>query len=156
MTSAVVEAGVSLRVRWLGRLPYREAWDLQKAILGGQSHRAALSTDYLLLLEHPHTYTVGRNGDDSNLSIDHALLAGIGAEYHRVDRGGDITYHGPGPTRRLSDRVHSEASERLRHGGACAPPRTGTDRDAGRYRHRCVGGARLHRRLDGTQARLLR
>ena len=52
--------------------------------------------DYLLLLEHPHTYTVGRNGDGSNLVIDRAELVGIGASILDVDRGGDITYHGPG------------------------------------------------------------
>jgi lipoic acid synthetase len=95
VTPAVVEVGESLRVRWLGRLLYTEAWDLQKAIWEGRATGRTLD-DYLLLLEHPHTYTVGRNGDASNLSIDHALLAGIGAEYHHVDRGGDITYHGPG------------------------------------------------------------
>ncbi len=88
------EAG-RVRVRWLGRLPYAEAWDLQKALwegrVGGRS-----TDDYLLLLEHPHTYTVGRNGDGSNLLIDDDELASIGAEIHHVDRGGDITYHGPG------------------------------------------------------------
>jgi lipoic acid synthetase len=52
--------------------------------------------DYLLLLEHPHTYTVGRNGDGSNLVIDRDDLAAIGATILDVDRGGDITYHGPG------------------------------------------------------------
>jgi lipoyl synthase len=85
----------TLRVRWLGRLPYEEAWDLQRAIhegrVGGRT-----SDDYLLLLEHPHVYTIGRNGNGSNLLIDEAALADIGAEIHRVDRGGDITYHGPG------------------------------------------------------------
>ncbi len=84
-----------LRVRWLGRLPYGEAWDLQKAFwegrVGGRS-----TDDYLLLLEHPHTYTVGRNGDGSNLLIPESELDSIGAEIHHVDRGGDITYHGPG------------------------------------------------------------
>lgn len=88
------EAG-RLRTRWLGRLPYAEAWDLQKAFwegrVGGRS-----SEDYLLLLEHPHTYTVGRNGDGSNLLIAEDELSTIGAEIHHVDRGGDITYHGPG------------------------------------------------------------
>ena len=84
-----------LRVRWLGRLPYAEAWDLQKAFwegrVGGRS-----TDDYLLLLEHPHTYTVGRNGDGSNLLISESDLESIGAVMHHVDRGGDITYHGPG------------------------------------------------------------
>jgi len=90
-----VPSGDTVRIRWLGRLPYREAWDLQRAIwegrVGGRS-----AADYLLLLEHPHTYTVGRNGDGSNLLVAPELLDAIGAELHHVDRGGDITYHGPG------------------------------------------------------------
>jgi len=84
-----------VRVRWLGRLPYREAWDLQKAFWEGRATGRS-QDDYLLLLEHPHTYTVGRNGDGSNLLIPEEELAAIGAELHHVDRGGDITYHGPG------------------------------------------------------------
>lgn len=84
-----------VRVRWLGRLPYAEAWDLQKAFWEGRVYGRS-ADDYLLLLEHPHTYTVGRNGDGSNLLIPESDLADIGAEIHHVDRGGDITYHGPG------------------------------------------------------------
>jgi len=84
-----------VRARWLGRLPYAEAWDLQKAFWDGRVTGRS-QDDYLLLLEHPHTYTVGRNGDGSNLLIPEEELAAIGAELHHVDRGGDITYHGPG------------------------------------------------------------
>ena len=84
-----------MRVRWLGRLPYAEAWDLQKAFWEGRVGGRSVD-DYLLMLEHPHTYTVGRNGDGSNLLIPEADLSEIGAEIHHVDRGGDITYHGPG------------------------------------------------------------
>jgi lipoic acid synthetase len=87
-------AGV-LRNRWLGRVTYEEAWDLQKAIWEGRTS-GRTGDDYLLLLEHPHTYTVGRNGDGSNLTIPRDELAGIGATILDVDRGGDITYHGPG------------------------------------------------------------
>ena len=58
----------ALRVRWLGRLPYAEAWDLQRAIWERRSG-GAIADDYLLLLEHPHVYTVGRRGDDSHLLI---------------------------------------------------------------------------------------
>jgi lipoic acid synthetase len=85
----------TLRTRWLGRVPYLEAWDLQNAIWEGRT-TGRTADDYLLLLEHPHTYTVGRNGDGSNLRIPLARLDDIGAEIHNVDRGGDITYHGPG------------------------------------------------------------
>jgi lipoic acid synthetase len=93
-----------LRTRWLGRLPYKEAWDLQKAIWAGRADDRA--DDYLLLLEHPPVYTIGRNGTGSNLLVAPEALDG--AEVHFVDRGGDITYHGPGqlvgyPIMRLAD-----------------------------------------------------
>lgn len=85
----------TFRTRWLGRVPYREAWDLQKAIWEGRTTGRTVD-DYLLLLEHPHTYTVGRNGDGSNLTVPVHSLESIGASIVDVDRGGDITYHGPG------------------------------------------------------------
>jgi lipoic acid synthetase len=86
---------VTLRARWLGRLSYAEAWDLQRAIHEGRV-TGRTDDDYLLLLEHPHTYTTGRFAGGSNLLVSAERLAEIGAEYHEVDRGGDITYHGPG------------------------------------------------------------
>jgi lipoic acid synthetase len=75
-----------LRVRWLGRVAYAEAWDLQRALWEGRH-------DHLLLLEHPPTYTLGVRGRSEHLLADPALL---GAEVLRVDRGGDVTFHGPG------------------------------------------------------------
>ena len=83
-----------LRARWLGRLPYEEAWDLQRAFHDGKV-RGRTTDDYLLLLEHPPVFTVGRNGDGSNL-LDPAAVRSRGAEVHHIDRGGDITFHGPG------------------------------------------------------------
>jgi lipoate-protein ligase B len=81
-------------VRRLGLLPYAEAWELQKR----HAAQRALSEipDTLLLLEHPHTYTLGRSGHQENLLLDAQALAARGIELHWVDRGGDITYHGPG------------------------------------------------------------
>ena len=76
-----------LRVRWLGTVPYGEASDLQHAFF---EHG---SDDWLLLLEHPHVYTLGANADLANVLID---PASVGAECLRTDRGGDVTYHGPG------------------------------------------------------------
>ena len=76
-----------MRIRWLGRVPYREAWAVQRAV----SRRT--DDDYLLLLEHPHVYTLGTNGDAGHVLVD---PASVGAELIRVDRGGDVTYHGPG------------------------------------------------------------
>ncbi len=76
-----------MRVRWLGRVPYREAWSLQRA-LASRSH-----DDYLLLLEHPAVYTLGTHGDPDHVLVD---PESVGADLVRVDRGGDVTFHGPG------------------------------------------------------------
>ena len=84
-----------LRTRWLGRLPYGEAWDLQRAFHEGRAEGRS-TDDHLLLLEHPPVYTIGRNGDRGNLLVDEQVLAADGAELFHVDRGGDITFHGPG------------------------------------------------------------
>jgi lipoic acid synthetase len=83
-----------LRVRWLGRLAYAEAWDLQRALW--QARVEDRAGDYLLLLEHPPVFTIGRNGDGSNMLVDEATLRDRGAEVFAVDRGGDVTFHGPG------------------------------------------------------------
>jgi lipoic acid synthetase len=91
----MTESGSRLRIRWLGRVPYSEAFDLQRAFWDGRASGRS-NDDYLLLLEHPHTYTVGRNGDGSNLKIAEDELSAIGARLIFTDRGGDITYHGPG------------------------------------------------------------
>ncbi len=96
-----------LRSRWLGRLQYTEAWDLQRAIHEGRA-KGRTADDYLLLLEHPPVFTIGRNGDSSNLLVDRSAVTEAGAEVHHVDRGGDITFHGPGqlvgyPILRLDD-----------------------------------------------------
>ena len=77
-----------LRVRWLGRVPYREALAVQTALFRHGRE------DHLLLLEHPHVFTHGRRADlTANLRCEPAA---VGAELVAVDRGGDITYHGPG------------------------------------------------------------
>ena len=97
-----------LRVRWLGRLPYEEAWDLQRALHEGRVEGRS-ADDYVLLLEHPHVFTVGRFSAGANVLVSPEAAAAVGAEIHRVDRGGDVTYHGPGqlvgyPIRHLGDR----------------------------------------------------
>jgi lipoic acid synthetase len=94
-TGAGLTTQALLRVRWLGRLPYAEAWDLQRGFFEGKVE-GRTSDDYLLLLEHPHVYTLGRNADGSNLLVSEESLREQGVELHWVDRGGDITYHGPG------------------------------------------------------------
>ena len=75
-----------LRARWLGRVRYRDAHALQQALY-------ASPDDYLLLLEHPHVYTLGVRADLANVLVP---PASVGAELVRTDRGGDVTYHGPG------------------------------------------------------------
>jgi lipoyl synthase len=76
-----------LRVRWLGRVGYRDALALQHALW------ARAEDDYLLLLEHPHVYTLGVRADASHVLVD---PASVGADIVRANRGGDVTYHGPG------------------------------------------------------------
>jgi lipoic acid synthetase len=81
-----------LRTRWLGRLPYAEAWDLQRAFHEGKVS-GRTPDDYLLLVEHAPVFTIGRNGDLSNLLV---ARGEVDADLYHVDRGGDITFHGPG------------------------------------------------------------
>jgi lipoic acid synthetase len=76
-----------LRVRWLGRVRYRDAHALQHGLFRHSSD------DYLLLLEHPHVYTSGVRGRAEHVLVD---PASVGAELVKADRGGDVTYHGPG------------------------------------------------------------
>ena len=91
----VVADPALLRTRWLGRLGYEEAWDLQRAFWEGR-HEGRARSDYLLLQEHPHVYTLGRNANAANLLVSDDQLAEVGARRFDIDRGGDITYHGPG------------------------------------------------------------
>ncbi len=76
-----------IRARWLGRVPYREAWDLQRTLASRSED------DYLLLLEHPPVVTLGLHADPSHISSD---LGAAGIERVEVDRGGDVTLHAPG------------------------------------------------------------
>jgi lipoate-protein ligase B len=78
----------------LGLVPYQQGWDLQRRIQ--QEVANGERPDTLLLLEHPHVYTLGRRGQDTDILIDESRLAEIGAEVHHIDRGGEVTYHGPG------------------------------------------------------------
>jgi len=77
---------VTVRVRLLGRVPYREALDLQRALQHARD-------DYVVVLEHPAVYTAGARTDPSHLLVP---VDQLGAELVEVDRGGDLTFHGPG------------------------------------------------------------
>ena len=78
----------------LGRVAYRAAWDLQLQRV--ESLKREGGPDSLLFVEHPHVITFGRNGKNENLLVSRDRLNQLGIEYHETDRGGDVTYHGPG------------------------------------------------------------
>lgn len=82
------------RTRELGTVPYRAAFDVQKEVVAALQSRE--SNDVLLLLEHPHVVTLGRNATAAALLADERALASRGVELVATDRGGDVTYHGPG------------------------------------------------------------
>src|SRR4029077_15367650 len=86
----------SLRVRtcWLGRVPYREAWDLQAEVVAAV--REGRAPDTLLLLEHPHVFTMGKAASADHLLWDEAERGRRGGEVVWSDRGGEATYPGPG------------------------------------------------------------
>jgi lipoyl(octanoyl) transferase len=81
-------------VRDLGRMGYAEALAIQQSIADGR--RRGEGFDHLLFVEHPHVVTVGRNGHEENILASGEMLRRGGIELHYTDRGGDVTYHGPG------------------------------------------------------------
>lgn len=103
-----LESVGELTVRWLDRVDYRTAWQLQHELV---SHRAGGAiADQLLLLEHPPVFTLGRQADASHVRVSEDELRRRGIELIRVERGGEVTYHGPGqlvayPIVRLADRA---------------------------------------------------
>lgn len=90
----------------LGLIDYKEAWDFQEKLFNANvnakiENRKAEKTvtetiNHLLFCEHPHVYTLGKSGDESHLLLSETLLKQKGATYYKINRGGDITYHGPG------------------------------------------------------------
>jgi len=89
----------------LGLIDYKEAWDFQEKLFqetiqlkiqkrNGESQEETLN--HLLFCEHPHVYTLGKSGKESHLLVQGDQLAEINATYYKINRGGDITYHGPG------------------------------------------------------------
>ena len=83
-----------LWVVWAGTVPYRRAWSWQRDLV--ERRAAGDIPDTVLLLEHPHVYTIGKRGSDADVLADPAWLTARGAEVVRSDRGGQVTYHGPG------------------------------------------------------------
>lgn len=83
----------------LGRKDYKETWDLQEETLAKLSEKklqGETAPGYLYFVEHNHVYTLGKSGSRNNLLIPDAFLKQIGAVFYQINRGGDITYHGPG------------------------------------------------------------
>jgi lipoyl(octanoyl) transferase len=78
----------------LGLVEYRAAWDLQRRVAAARKDGAV--PDVLLLCEHPHVITLGRSGKISNLRAPSEMLRRMGVSFFETNRGGDITYHGPG------------------------------------------------------------
>lgn len=88
-----------------GLVDYQEAWDRQESIFSGivasktanRDNQSAIPADnYLVFVEHPHVYTLGKSGKPENLLLDEKGLEDKSASYYKINRGGDITYHGPG------------------------------------------------------------
>ncbi|MCF8226724.1 MAG: lipoyl(octanoyl) transferase LipB [Bacteroidales bacterium] len=86
----------------LGMKDYKEVWDYQEELFDQwmEYKRNGASGNepgqYLLFVEHPHVYTLGKNGEETNMLIHKEFLKKIDATYYKINRGGDITYHGPG------------------------------------------------------------
>ena len=87
-------SAITLEVIELGRTPYLEAWNLQLRL--HEEVASGRRPDTLLLLEHPHTYTLGRRGRGDDILIGQSDLDRLGISVHHTDRGGEVTYHGPG------------------------------------------------------------
>jgi lipoate-protein ligase B len=83
-----------LEVLDLGRMRYADAFEVQQRLVN--QRKRGEGTDTLLFVEHPHVVTLGRNGREQNILASQEVLARTGIEYYESDRGGDVTYHGPG------------------------------------------------------------
>jgi lipoyl(octanoyl) transferase len=96
---------IKVAFRDLGMMPYREAWDYQESLMQeiisrklapGYDSAGTATPNYLLFVEHPHVFTLGKSGSQDNLLAGMLQLQAKQAEFVKTNRGGDITYHGPG------------------------------------------------------------
>lgn len=103
MLNAVINRQVIFQS--LGLIDYEEAWDYQTRLFEGiidtklanrNKEDEEATNNYLLFCEHPHVYTLGKSGDKSNLLLNEQDLKSRNATFYKINRGGDITYHGPG------------------------------------------------------------
>ena len=89
----------SVTYRYVGRAEYGAVWEMQKRLFDEllEAKKAGIGAGQtLLMVEHPHVYTLGKSGHESNMLVSDEFLRSIGASYFHTDRGGDITYHGYG------------------------------------------------------------
>lgn len=95
----------NIQLQDLGSKDYKATWEYQEALfkeivdlkVKNRREETHLPTpNYLLFVEHPHVYTLGKSGDFNNLLLNEAQLSAKGATFYKINRGGDITYHGPG------------------------------------------------------------
>ena len=94
-----------VEVRNLGSKDYKETWDYQEQLFkdtldqkirNRRQNENIATQNYLLFVEHPHVYTLGKSGDHTNLLLSEEQLEKKNASFYKINRGGDITYHGPG------------------------------------------------------------
>ena len=104
---AYLKQNKKVQFEWLGLADYQDTWDKQQALFDEMATIKVANRkrseeeqqpvpNYLLFCEHPPTYTLGRNGHQNHLLINDDFLKKINARYYPINRGGDITYHGPG------------------------------------------------------------
>ena len=95
----------SVHFKDLGQIDFKDAWDLQTSIfqttidqkkIKREGRQDAETSNHLIFCEHPHVYTLGNSGDIGNMLISESYLEQAGASFYKINRGGDITYHGPG------------------------------------------------------------
>jgi len=89
----------------LGLIEYKQCWDFQEELFAEildvkssnrKENKTVSTKNHLIFCEHPHVYTLGKSGDEKNLLVNEDYLKSRGATFHKINRGGDITYHGPG------------------------------------------------------------
>jgi len=89
----------------LGLIDYKKCWDYQEELFAEilsvkssnrKENKTVSTKNHLIFCEHPHVYTLGKSGDEKNLLVNEEYLKSRGATFHKINRGGDITYHGPG------------------------------------------------------------
>jgi lipoyl(octanoyl) transferase len=99
-----VEKNKKIQLQDLGNKDYKQTWDYQEAVFKEivdlkfqkRNNPETITPNHFLFVEHPHVYTLGKSGDFSNLLLSEKQLEAKGATFYKINRGGDITYHGPG------------------------------------------------------------